>query len=146
MSSKLEKQLNVPGSATFKGAVPFSQVANVQRKADIVLFVEGTDIFNRNKARLSFSTKLTDYFQAGKCIVAYGSNEIAPIDYLKKNQIALVASKKNELYENMQQLVENPKLINVYGKAAYEFGKENHSNEKMKNILKSSLINAATSK
>lgn len=146
LSSKLEKQLNVPGSATFKGAVPFSQVANVQRKADIVLFVEGTDIFNRNKARLSFSTKLTDYFQAGKCIVAYGSNEIAPIDYLKKNQIALVASKKNELYENMQQLVENPKLINVYGKAAYEFGKENHSNEKMKNILKSSLINAATSK
>lgn len=146
LSTKLEKQLNVSGSAAFKGAIPFSQVTDVQKKADVVVFVEGTDIFNRNKARLSFSTKLTDYFQAGKCIVAYGSEEIAPMEYLNKNRIALVASRKSELYEKLLQLVKNPQLINVYGKAAYEFGKENHSNKIMKNILKSSLINVANRK
>ena len=143
LPSKLEKKLNVPGTAAFKGSIPFSQVIDVQKKADIVLFVEGTDIFNKNKARLSFSTKLTDYFQAGKCIVAYGAKEIAPIEYLKKNNVALVASNKNELYEKLLQLVETPNLVNFYGKTAYKFGKENHSNEKMKSILKSSLTNVA---
>ena len=146
LSSRLEKQLNISGTAAFRGAVPFSQIANIQKKADIVLFVEGTDIFNRNKARLSFSTKLTDYFQAGKCIMAYGPKGIAPIDYLKKNNVALVATRQNEIYEKLQQLVETPNLVNFYGKTAYEFGKKNHSNEKMKNILKKSLINAAKEK
>lgn len=146
LSKKMENKLNVPGCSAFKGAIPIDEVGVAQKNADVVLFIEGTDIFNRKKARLSFSTKLTDYFKSGKCILAYGPEGIAPIDYLKENGVALVATRKDELYRNLIELVEKPDLINLYGKSAYEFGKEHHSNMKMKNILKTTLIKVARKK
>ena len=46
--------------------------AEIQENADVVVFVESLEKEHRLVARLSFSTKLTDYFASGKCIFALG--------------------------------------------------------------------------
>lgn len=146
LSKKLKKKLNVEGCSSFKGAVPISEVQKIQNEADIVLFVEGLDAFNKNKARLSFSTKLTDYFKSGKCIFAVGPANIAPIDYLSENQAAVVATSKKEIYDKLLDLVENTEVIDKYGEQAYALGKREHSNEKMKDVFYRSLMNNSRKK
>ena len=142
---KLVSKLNIPMSSEFKGAVTVEESRRLQKEADIVLFVEGIDPFNKNKARLSFSTKLTDYFKAGKCILAVGSRNIAPVDYLDKNKAAIVAGNDNELYEQLINVAKEPQLINKYARKAYEIGLNNHSETKMNKVLQDALIRAAHS-
>ena len=77
------------------GAIPQTEVARVQKEADILLFAEAVDGPNSKIARLSFSTKLTDYFRSGKCILAVGNPDTAPMDYLKEDDAALIAFDKN---------------------------------------------------
>ena len=139
LSESLLKRLNIKGSSRFMGAVPTSEVEGIQNKADIVLFVEGIDFMNKNKARLSFSTKLTDYFRSGKCIFAVGKTNIAPIDYLLKNNAAVIANSSKSIYLQLQKIVARPELIDKYGQTAYNLGIRNHSDTDMKNVLYYSL-------
>ena len=143
LSARLIDKLNLKGSSSFKGSVPISEVENIQNGADIVLFVEGIGFFNRNKARLSFSTKLTDYFKSGKCIFAVGKTNIAPIDYLLNNNAAIIASSEQAIYLQLKNIVARPELIDKYGKAAHTLGIKNHSNQVMKSTLYHSLNRAA---
>lgn len=139
LSKKMSKRLNVPGSSYFMGSVPVSEVAQIQESADIVLFVEALDIFNRNKARLSFSTKLTDYFKSGKCIFAVGKKDIAPISYLEQNNCAVIAETEEEIYQNLKMLTDNLSLLNEYGEKAFQTGKEKHSKAEMSSTFYKAL-------
>lgn len=138
-SQKLLDKLNIPGSSSFNGAVSVEESRHLQREADVVLFVEGIDIFNKNKARLSFSTKLTDYFRAGKCILAVGPRDIAPIDYLNRNDAAIVAFDRESLKMKLRAIVDNPQCISEYGRRAYELGINNHSENEMFRVIEDAL-------
>ena len=109
------------------GNVPHDQVAEIQSKADIVVFVESLEKKHRYAARLSFSTKLTDYFKSGKCIFAIGDKDIAPIAYLRENNAAVISNEYNEIETNLRKLVDHPELMNQYGRNAFECGRKNHS-------------------
>ncbi len=125
MDDKTMRLLNANG-CTFKGSVPKNEIAAVQESADIAVFVESLEKRYRNAARLSFSTKLTDYFKSGCCIFAIGAPEIAPIEYLKENDAAVIAVSAAEVKTQLLRLAENPALISAYGKKAFECGKRNH--------------------
>lgn len=143
LPEKLRKKLNVDGTSYFMGAVTNSEVANIQKSADMVLFVEAIDPINKNRARLSFSTKLTDYFKSGKCIFAAGNRDVAPIDYLVDNDCAVVAGDEDEIFQKLNSIANNPAILNLYGKRAFDVGIQKHSKETMDQIFYSSLVNAA---
>ena len=111
----------------FKGSIPSEQVNDVQRDADVLLLMEDFQGENKLTARLSFSTKTTDYLGQGKCIFAIGNSDIASIEYLSENDCAICASSKKEIRDAMLRLVENPNLISEYGNKALQTGKRNHS-------------------
>jgi hypothetical protein len=144
LSPAVLKKLNRNGCAV-KGAVPAGEVAGIQANADIVVFVESLDWRFKNAARLSFSTKLTDYFKSGKCIFAVGDENIAPIDYLIKNDCAVAATRCDDIEKQLKMLVENPKKIIEYGRKAFECGQSNHNmidiDSKFKNMLKELCAN-----
>lgn len=119
-----------------KGAVPLSEVADIQRSSDIVVFVESLENKYKNIARLSFSTKITDYLKSGKCIFAIGDKNIAPIDYLKKNDAAIIATSYEEILSMLKKLVNDSEIIKEYGKKSYDCGIRNHN----QNIVKETLI------
>lgn len=108
---------------------PLSQaeVLQKQKEADILLFLE--DLSDENlMARLSFSTKITDYFSAGKCIFAVGNADLAPMQYFKDTNSAIVVESENDLLQGMEKLLKKETLVN-YAKNSVDCGMANHSAE-----------------
>ena len=109
----------------FKGHIKQSEVFKKQQEADVLLFVE--DLSDKNlAARLSFSTKITDYLKAGKCILAIGNQDLAPIEYFREQQAGIVCNSKEEIYNALQEMVTDESVIPFYARAAYECGVKNH--------------------
>lgn len=125
------KYLNMNG-CNFRGKVSKNEVDKIQKSADIVIFVESLEKEHRYDARLSFSTKLTDYFKNGKCIFAIGDSSIAPIIYLKENNCAVIVNKYSEIENKLRMLIEYPENIEEYAKNAFECGRKNHNEKDIK--------------
>lgn len=115
----------------FCGRIGRDEVIKVQQEADVVVFAEALEGRDANEAKLSFSTKITDYMSNGKCILAIGKNDIAPIDYFRKYDSALIANTKEQVEERISQLVNNPMLTDEYGKKAFDCAVKNHDKKMM---------------
>ncbi|MBO5339809.1 MAG: hypothetical protein J6A62_02280 [Oscillospiraceae bacterium] len=127
----------------FRGSVPKEQVAEIQKNADVVVFVESLDTKHRFDARLSFSTKLTDYFASGKCIFAIGDKSIAPIQYLFENDAAIISTEYEQVEGQLCKLVSDHNMINEYGRKAFECGKRNHDQPAVKKTFLNTIKKAA---
>lgn len=123
----------------FMGSVPKEKADALQEEADILVFAESLDKKHYNAARLSFSTKITDYFKNGKCIFALGSKEIAPMEYLINEDAAVAVTDYSDIEANLRRLCDNPSIVEEYSKKAYECGQRNHDSEKVfgnfKNVI-----------
>lgn len=126
----------------FRGCVPKSEVDAIQQSADIVVFAESLEKAHRFDARLSFSTKITDYLKNGKCIFAIGDKEIAPIIYLKENDCAVISTEYSEIAPQLERLLENSCKIKEYGKKAFDCGKKNHNENNIKRTFLETFIKA----
>lgn len=111
--------------------VPQAEVLEIQRNSDMMLFVEDIDGEDSKAARLSFSTKITDYLSSGKCIFAVGCKDTAPMQYFIKNDAAVIATDDKEIKEKLTMLANNPDLLVEYAEKSCKAGNENHSEEKI---------------
>ena len=68
---------------------------------------------------------------------------MAPIDYLVDNDCAVVAGDEDEIFQKLNSIANNPAILNLYGKRAFDVGIQKHSKETMDQIFYSSLVNAA---
>ena len=128
-------RLNVDGCSRVRGAVSQEKVFEIQKDADVLVFAEALEGPNKYSARLSFSTKITDYFGSGKCIFAIGPRDIAPIEYLIENNCAIVATNKDEIYEKLKMIVKYENIINEYAFNSYNIGYEKHNEVDIKKKL-----------
>ncbi len=114
------------GCSKHCGFIPREEVGKVQQNADVVIFAEALEGKDSKAARLSFSTKITDYLSNGKCILAVGKEDIAPIDYFVRNDSAMVATDEEQLEQKLRYILENPQVIEEYGQKAFDCAKRNH--------------------
>lgn len=117
------------GACKHRGFLQRSEVDRVQSEADVVVFAEALEGKASNIARLSFSTKITDYLANGKCILAVGKEDIAPIDYFHRNDSAIIAHNKQEIYQQISKIVASPEIISEYSKKAYDCAVRNHEKQ-----------------
>ena len=143
LSDEQNRALNRNGCSV-KGALTLAQVKKVQEQADILIFVESLEKKYRYTARLSFSTKITDYLRSGKCILAIGDKDIAPIDYFNRYDSAMTASSYEEIPKRLEELVSNPQLIKEYARKGYNCGVEHHERRKMDQLLIQTISSAET--
>lgn len=118
-----------------KGVISQEQVLQLQKQADILLFVEALTGPYSKKARLSFSTKITDYLHSGKCILAIGAADTAPMDYLRRENAAICASSEPELLDALTQITSDPSLLYQRAQSAFSCGLRNHHRDKINAIL-----------
>lgn len=110
----------------FKGSVDKNELDGIQKNADILVHAESFNIKNKLKTRLSVSTKIIDYLSLGKCILAVGPADIASIEYLTTNDIAVVVNNKNMLNETVKKLVVDENMRREYAVRALEYAKNKH--------------------
>ena len=139
LSAKRREQLEIPGCCVLHPPVPQNKVFELQRQADVLIFPESLDCRNLS-ARLSFSTKLTDYFSAGKCIWAIGNADLGPIDYIRTEDAGLVSSDESSIQETLKLIVNNPDIITEFARKSFECGQNNHNRENILNTLKHDII------
>ena len=107
--------------------IPQSEIIKKQKEANILLYLESIEKKDFNVARLSFSTKITDYLSAGKAIFAVGNISAAPIEYFLNTNSAIVASNPDEIKRQMQNIVNNYSVLDKYSQSAIDLGIKNHN-------------------
>lgn len=115
----------------FCGSVPYQQIQRILQDSDVVIFAEALEGKEANIAKLSFSTKITDYISNGKCVLAIGKRDIAPIDYFLKYDSGLVATTSDEILKQVESIIDNPDIIRVYGMKAYQCAVNHHDKDMM---------------
>lgn len=145
IDNKISASLNIQGCSKLNKPVPNEQVLATQRSADILLHVEPTNMSERLFFRLSFSTKLVDYFYCARCIMAFGG-DTASMEYLKKKDAAIVEEDVNKIESTLRQIAENPALIEHYAEKAWKCGYENHDIKKIQESIYNDFITIAKSK
>jgi hypothetical protein len=131
----LESRIKVDGCCIVHKPVKQSEVLQLQKETDVLLFVEALESETGGYARLSFSTKLTDYFCAGKCIWAIGNDQMSAIDYLKSQDAALCSLDRESIKETLIRLVSDNSLVNEYASKGWACGHENHNSAKILNTF-----------
>jgi len=138
LSEDVKAQLDC-GFCTLHKPVPQREVLKLQEQADILLFLEDIDGPDARTARLSFSTKITDYLSSGKCIFAVGCIDTAPMQYFLENRAAIIATTFIEMVEKFKAILENKNLLAQYAKQACECGNRNHKKENVLKIVHESI-------
>lgn len=131
------------GASKFCGRISREDVGKVQQQADVVVFAEALEGKEANVAKLSFSTKITDYISNGKCVLAIGKDDIAPIDYFERNDAAVIAHSREEVFLQVERIVNTPELIDIYGEKAFTCAVRNHEKEMMNNRFIDTMLRAA---
>lgn len=130
LSSTMRNRFERLTSCTLHAPVPQNEVAKLQLESDILLFAESLSDSNLT-ARLSFSTKLTDYFSAGRCIWAVGHEDLGPVSYIKEENAGIVSTNTQEIHDALMKL-QNVSLVELYGKKAFECGMRNHNPQQIR--------------
>ena len=146
LNENMIRRLESNGVCHIHSAIPQSEVLEKQKEADILLFLEDIDGPDAYTARLSFSTKITDYLSSGKCILAVGCADTAPMQYFIKNGAAAVATSEFEIMSRLEELSSNPELLSKYAEKARKIGIENHSKDKILSIFNETIISVLEEK
>lgn len=124
---------------TVHAPVPQSEVLRLQEQADMLLFLEDVDGPHAKTARLSFSTKITDYLSSGRCILAVGCMDTAPMQYFADYGAAMIATTHTEMLESFRRILEDDAILLEYAQRACACGLTNHRKETVLNIVHASI-------
>lgn len=138
-TKKMTKALCVGNTSFLMKPVPAGDIARIQGDADILVHAEGTDIKSRLIVRQSFSTKIVDYMNAARPIVAVGPKEVASIKHLIENNCAIVADNEKELYSKMNAVISNVRIMNEYAMKAFLCGVAHHNRRHQQAMLHQDL-------
>lgn len=131
LTGRQRKRLDVPGTSHLKGSLPQQEVFREQENCDILLFAENPDNRFDNIARLSFSTKITDYLSRNRTILAIGPDNVAPMIYLHKEDAAIVCHNSADIMTALNRIIGNPAILQEYAAKAFVCGELNHSRAKI---------------
>ena len=126
IDEEIKSSITRKGNVKFNEPVPYDMVTKVIDEHDVVVYAESLNKQYEYVARLSFSTKITDYLASGKCVLAIGPKNIAPMEYLKNEDAAIVANSYDELRRFL--VGDNlPVLIEEYSMKGFYCGLKNHN-------------------
>lgn len=140
LPQEMRQRICVDGCCEIKGFVPQEEAIRIQKEADVLLYAEGLSNTNLT-ARLSFSTKMTDYLASGNCIWAVGNKDLAPIEYLKDEDAGIVSTNKETIVSALREMVSNPTSILLYAEKALACGRKNHDKEQILNTFNDAFYN-----
>lgn len=135
LTQEMKDNLIIEGASVFMGKISSDQVKYTLMNGDIVLHLESFDDVEKQKTKLSFSTKIVDCLNSGRALMAIGWDEAASIDYLSKNDAALVATDSNGISNLLNKIQLNRNILREYADKAWNCGVRNHQIDEIQNNL-----------
>ena len=132
LTNKMIRRLNVDGYSEVHAPVTQDEVRMLQNESDVLVHAESFDLANRLLVRYSISTKIMDYLCVGRTILGIGPSDIASIEYLRDNDVAIIATNEAELNRIISLLKESPNIIKKYSGKGVCFARSQMNAEEMK--------------
>lgn len=129
VSKKQFEALSPNNYLHINNSVSYQELVQIYQQADIALHVESFDKKYRYATRVSFSTKIIDLMASSCAILAICWDKHAGFQYLKKHDAAFSVSDMNGIKPMLEDIVNNPELIQQYATKAFNCGKTNHNTE-----------------
>ena len=126
LSSSILKKLQSCRSIRFMGRAPADQIPGIQSDADILVHVESFRFKERLLVHQSFSTKIVDHYLRARCTFAVGAPDVASIEWLLREDSAVVAASRDEIEPQLRRLLSDDHLLTEYAIKGYECGRRNH--------------------
>ena len=123
----------------FHGMISNTEIEKVMENSMVVIHTESFDKEIKNRTKFSVSTKIAELLTKGPCILAYGPQGIASIDYLKKNNAAFVISSEKNLVNDLKNFFSDREMREEIIKNARLLSQKNHNAKKNANFLKEQL-------
>ena len=120
------KGLTEENGVHFRGEIPPDQVGG---KTDECMAIIHTESFNETTQKIvkySVSTKIADALLNGPCLIAYGPEGIASIDYLKKHRAAYVITRPEDLRDGLREVLTDAALREEIVRNARALAAQNH--------------------
>ena len=123
----LLEKLSCAKGIRLHGRIGLDDVLIVMQHSIAVIHTESFDKDQQDLVRFSVSTKIAESLMYAPCLIAYGPEGIASIDYLKENKAAYIITDPRDLASGFNEIITNTKLRNEIEKNARKLGSENHN-------------------
>ena len=115
--------------------VSYDEIREIQKNSDILVHVEGFTLREKLAVHQSFSTKIVDYLETNRCILAIGDDYCSSIQYFIKNKCGAVATSKSQIKDELVKLDKNRNLLKEYADNAWLSGKSHHNKDDIQNMV-----------
>ncbi len=137
------QDLTEENGIVFHGAVGSDEVNRIIEKSRLVVHVESFKSENIRKVQYSISTKIADLLASGRCILAYGPENVASMEYLQGNGAACTVTDSGKLESELEDILTNRERRLDIIRTAQELAERNHKAnmvaERVREIIESSI-------
>lgn len=120
------KYMTTENGIRFHGSVSAEEVLEIMRGSMAVIHTESFETQMRKIVRHSISTKIPESLMNGPCLIAYGPEEAASIEYLKENGAAYVITAPDRLEQGLKEILSNQQLRREIVGRARKLAQKNH--------------------
>lgn len=121
------KTLTPENGIRFHGGVSAQKVLKVMQASLAVIHTESFAPRIREIVRYSVSTKIAESLMNGPCLIAYGPEGIASMDYLKENGAAYTITEPEALEQGLKEILTDARLREEIVARARKLARANHS-------------------
>lgn len=133
LSKRIRRRFSEVESIKLKGKLDPKEVDKTLGEADALLFTESFDRKSKASTMYSLSTKIPEYINSYKPILAYGPHDISSIEYLRDNSLAIICSNKKQLAEGLTLLLRQRRELDY--KYLHAFVEEHHDIDANRKIM-----------
>ncbi len=133
------QRLTPENGIRFHGQVSSDEVLRIMQNSMAVIHTESFDETTKRTIRFSVSTKIAESLMCGPCLLVYGPEGIASVDYLEANDAAYVITNPEDLQTKLAEfLADDAKRAQIL-KNARRLGSKNHDVTVVSEMLKQKL-------
>lgn len=138
------KYMTEENGIRFHGRISKDEVVKVMENSMAVIHTESFNETYMEQIRFSVSTKIAESMMYGPCLIAYGPQGIASMDYLRDNDTAFIMNTKDELESGLAKIINDAELRSEIVSRARKLAESNHDSQNNSNKLKKWMEDALT--
>jgi hypothetical protein len=137
--------LTVPSVVRLMGWAPHDSLPGIFHNSDVLVHAESFDLEVAALTRLSLSTKLTQYFMAGRCVLGFGPSELSSMRLIRNAGAGLTICSDEEtiVTEQVSSLCVDRKARQHYGQRGRQWAERWGDRDKQHERFQASLAQCA---
>ncbi len=110
----------------FNGEINTEDVKRIMAESMILVHTETFKPETKNRIKYSVSTKIADSLQSGTCLLAYGPEDIASVEYLNENNAAFCITRNDDIEQSLKKIIEDAGIRSEIIENALRLARRNH--------------------